>query len=103
MRRDERSPLALVPALIVGGSILAGCWALTVPLNQAVLKLGELQASLAATKGALEQVAKAQPAAATPARRGPDPNKRYTLARNGAPAKGPDTAKVKIFEFSDFQ
>jgi protein-disulfide isomerase len=39
-----------------------------------------------------------------PARAGrPDPDKRYDIAIAGAPTKGPDSAKVKIVEWSDFQ
>jgi hypothetical protein len=102
MARD--SSTGVVPALIVGGSILAGAWAVTNSLDRTADQLDQIKTGLAETQGALEQVASARPAPSqAPARRGPDPNKRYTIARNGAPAKGPDSAKVKIFEFSDFQ
>lgn len=43
-----------------------------------------------------------QAAAAAP-RRGPDPNRVYTIKTDGAPVKGPLTAPVTIAEFSDFQ
>lgn len=42
-------------------------------------------------------------AAAAPPRRGPDPNRVYTIKTAGAPAKGPANAAVTIAEFSDFQ
>ncbi len=94
----------VLPAIIVGASILAGAWAVTKSLDRTTTQLDQIKTGLAETKGALQQIASAKPApSAAPARRGPDPNKRYTIARNGAPAKGPQTAKVKIFEFSDFQ
>ncbi len=43
------------------------------------------------------------PAQAQPRRRGPDPNKVYTIKTAGSPAKGPSNAAVTIAEFSDFQ
>lgn len=102
MARD--TPPAMVSAIIVGASILVAAWAVTKSLDRTTAQLDQIKTGLAETKGALQQVAAARPAPArAPARRGPDPNKRYTIARNGAPAKGPETAKVKIFEFSDFQ
>ncbi len=102
MARDTTP--SLVPAIIVGASILAGAWAVTRSLDGTAAQLDQIKTGLAETKGALQQIASARPApSGAPARRGPDPNKRYKIARNGAPAKGPQTAKVKIFEFSDFQ
>ena len=102
MARDTSPPL--VPAVIVGAAILFAGWAVTKSLDRTTAQLDQIKSGLAETKGALQQIASARPAAAAaPARRGPDPNKRYKLARNNSPAKGPDSAKVKIFEFSDFQ
>ncbi len=43
------------------------------------------------------------PAQAQRPRRGPDPNKAYTIKTAGSPAKGPASAAVTIAEFSDFQ
>ncbi len=92
---------AVGAALIVGGSILAGSWMVQSALDRTSSQLEAIKTGLEQTKSALETVAKGK--AAAPPRRGPDPNKRYTIRNNGAPAKGPHTAKVKIFEFSDFQ
>jgi len=44
-----------------------------------------------------------QAAQAAPPRRGPDPNRVYTIKTAGAPVKGPASAPVTIAEFSDFQ
>jgi hypothetical protein len=98
---------ALLPSIVVGASILVAAWAVTNSLDRTTAQLDQIKTGLAETKGSLEQLASSRPAPSAPAnaprRRGPDPNRRYTIARNGAPAKGPQTAKVKIFEFSDFQ
>jgi len=42
-------------------------------------------------------------AAKTPPRRGPDPNRVYSINTAGAPSKGSPIAEVTIAEFSDFQ
>ena len=103
MAMDTRT--TLLPAIIVGAAVLAAAWAVTGSLNRTTEQLDQIKVGLAETKGALQQIASARPAAARAQapRRGPDPNKRYTIAMNGAPAKGPASAKVKIYEFSDFQ
>ncbi len=103
MARGQISTPTVLAALIVGGSILAGSWMVTSSLDRTAARLDEIKTGLSDTKGALEAVAKARPAANTPPRRGPDPNKRHTVKSAGSPAKGPSTAKVKIVEFSDFQ
>jgi hypothetical protein len=57
-------------------------------------RLGELEARL-------DQVGVRLPARA--ARRGPDPNRVYTVKTHGAPSRGSASAPVTIAEFSDFQ
>ncbi len=102
MAQGQYSTPSVLAAVIVGGSILAAGWMVTSSLDRTATQLGDIKTSLSDTKTALESVAKARPVAAPP-RRGPDPNKRYTVKRDGSPAKGADTAKVKIVEYSDFQ
>ena len=67
-------------------------------------QLEGIRSGLAETRDQLKLVAANTPAAQNaPRRRGPDPNKRYTINTKGSPAKGPSTAKVELVEFSDFQ
>lgn len=62
--------------------------------------LGQIDTRLAQVS---DKVDKLPAQAAQPARRGPDPNRVYTINTKGAPAKGPASAAVTIAEFSDFQ
>jgi protein-disulfide isomerase len=95
---------AVIAAAIIGGSIFAGSMVLKSSLDQTSVQLAEIKNGLAETKQALADAASARPAApARPPRRGPDPDKRYTLNTKGAPIKGSPQAKVQIVEFSDFQ
>jgi outer membrane murein-binding lipoprotein Lpp len=92
----------ILAAVIIGGSVLAGSIILNSSLKETSVKLQGIQTSLAETKEELKTLAANRPAAA-PKRRGPDPNRRYTINTKGAPAKGVRTAQVEIVEFSDFQ
>jgi len=57
-------------------------------------RLGELEARM-------DQIGTRPPAQA--ARRGPDPDRLYTVKTDGAPSRGNASAPVTIAEFSDFQ
>ena len=104
MPRNDDSARALLPSIIIGVAIILGAWAIKSSLDKNADNLDSIRLALADTKQALQQVAQARPPAAGAARGGrPDPTKRYTVKTDGAPAKGPASAKVKIVEFSDFQ
>ena len=101
-------PQVLGAAAIVGVAVIATGLLLgnsmdraTQQLDRAAGGLDDIRAAVADAKDALGNL-QAAPAAAA-ARRGPDPNKRYTVTTKGSPALGPETAGVTIVEFSDFQ
>src|SRR5262245_61396500 len=92
----------LVSALIIGAAVLGGALIIRSALQKTTDQMGEIRLALNDTKQALVAAAQARPAAPS-APSGPDPNRRYTVNTAGAPAKGPNSARVKIVEFSDFQ
>jgi protein-disulfide isomerase len=100
----------LIAAVILGVAVIVGAVLVanalnrvTAQVNSAAAGLQEIKTALADAQKTLQQTARAQPARQPPRRRGPDPNKVYTVPTKGAPIKGPQTAKIKIVEFSDFQ
>ena len=94
---------AIVAVGVIAGSFLVASALdrLTAQVDRATGRLDEIEKAIADAKGALGNLRGAAPAAAP--RRGPDPNKRYEIDLAGVPIKGPETAKVTIVEFSDFQ
>ncbi len=92
----------VLAAAVLGAAILAGSFLIKSSLDAGTSELEGVRTSLADFKGALQAVARPTPAAA-PARRGPDPEKVHSIRTAGAPARGIETAKVTLVEFSDFQ
>jgi type II secretory pathway pseudopilin PulG len=92
----------LVGAIVIAVALLAAGFLVKGAIDRTASRLDAVASGLAETQKALQAVAQAQ---AKPAdnRRGPDPSRRYTVNAAGAPALGPMEARVKIFEFSDFQ
>ena len=92
----------VLAAAILGASIVGGSFLIKSSLDAGTSELEGVRATLGEFKGALQAAARpaAQP---TARRRGPDPDKVHALNTAGAPAKGVQTAKVTLVEFSDFQ
>ena len=92
--------IAVVAAGCQGGGALA-------KLNEQQAQMNEKQeammAELSAIKSELGNVGKAPAAPKPPKPRGPKPDATYKIALGDAYVKGPDTAKITIVEWSDFQ
>jgi protein-disulfide isomerase len=101
--RQESGGNPIIAAVILGVAMVVAALIVKGAVDKTTAQLNGIKLALADTKQALENVARAQPAAraARPGR--PDPNRRYTVNTSGSPAKGPAAAKVKLVEFSDFQ
>ncbi len=97
----NQSQSLVLAAVVLGAAILGGSFLIKSSLDAGTGELAGVRTSLDEVQGALQA---ARPtAAAAPRRRGPDPDKAYTVSTAGSPAKGVETAKVTVVEFSDFQ
>ena len=93
----------VIAAVIIAVALLGGSLLVKGAIDRTVARLDAITAGLAETQKAVQAVAQAQAQKPADNRRGPDPNRRYTVNAAGAPAQGPMEARVKIFEFSDIQ
>ena len=93
--------MPVVAALILGASIVAAAILIQTSIDNAAAQISEVGEAVAAIPAA----APAARAAAAPTRDGrPDPSKHYKINTAGSPGKGgPESAKVTVVEFSDFQ
>ena len=97
---DNNGTSIIVAGTILGLCVLGGAFMLGQSVDGATQELKGMQAAIG--KIQISTVANA-PAAAPAPRRGPDPNKVYKVNVAGAPIMGPDTAKITVAEFADFQ
>ena len=94
----------IVASIVLGLAIVTGSFILKSSMDTssqqlaAVLgEIGEMNAKIAAAPSG------AQPAARPSRPNRPDPSRKYEVDIGSSPAKGPDSAPVKIVEWSDFQ
>jgi hypothetical protein len=100
----DRGPWVLAVVALAAAAILAvgtlGSWRQARRDREAIgARVAALENRVTELSSKIDAVAKA----ATPPRRGPDPNKVYPIRTDGAPVRGPATAPVTIALFSDFQ
>ena len=95
---DRTGIWVVVAAGILGASVVGASFVIQASVDRVT---GELQ-GMRSSMGAVPDAAKAAPRARVRGSR-PDPNRRYTINTEGSPARGPESARVSIIEFSDFQ
>ncbi len=100
-----QAPSLWAPALVVGGAILASGFVIKSSLDDTAVQLDQIRDGIVETRQALTAAVRLQKGGTQPskARRGPDPDKKYTIQTAGRPTKGKAKAKVEIVEFSDFE
>jgi protein-disulfide isomerase len=87
----------IAAALILGASFLGGAYLLAMSIDRGSAQLASLNESL-------KTAAAAPAAAARPSGpRRPDPQKIHKIELGNAPIRGPESAKVTIVEWADFQ
>jgi protein-disulfide isomerase len=94
-----RTTTVVAASLLAG--VLAGCGGNPADIEEIKKGQKDILDKLAALDKTIQQIKTAPPAA--PQRPQVDPNKVYNIPVGTSPAKGPDTAKVTIVEFSDYQ
>lgn len=92
--RGSASTAAIAAALIVAIALLGGSWLMS-------RSMGELRDEVAGLKVAFEKATGQPQEAQVP--KGPDPDERHTVDIQGAPVRGPQSAKITIVAVSDFQ
>ena len=93
----------MVGVAVIAGSLLVAqsLSKVSYQLDRSTERLDEIRSVVAEAKQAIETSRAAPQAARRP--QNPDPNRRFSVKTNGAPAIGPKTAAITIVGFSDFQ
>jgi len=95
--------MLVVAALILGASVVAAAMLIQSSIDKTAVEIAGVRNAVAKIPAAA--AAPAARAAAAPQRaQRPDPSKQYEVNTAGSPSKGgPESAKVTVVEFSDFQ
>ena len=100
----ENGVQMVVAAMILGVCMLGGAFMLSQSVDRLAAQIPQIEGAINSLQTALASGTAAPAKAAAPKpRRGPDPNKVYTVATAGSPTRGPANAKVTLVAFSDFQ
>ena len=91
----------VVSAVILGAAIVASGLLVRSSIDRTASELAGVRTTLADMQSNLRTAAAPAPRPARAER--PDPSQRYRINIAGSPAKGPESAKVTLVEFSDFQ
>jgi protein-disulfide isomerase len=92
----------IVAALILGVAVLAASFVVRSSLEAGTEELAGVRETLGEVQAVLEEVTDGGGRAEARAQR-PDPTERHAVDVAGAPVRGPESAKVTIVEFGDFQ
>ena len=98
---SRRKPDAVSVAILAGLVVLITVAALN--LFETHRQRNEFTDRMTQVLNAVNTRPVANPANSPTRPEGPDPEKVYTVKMQGAPARGPQGAPIKIAEFSDFQ
>ncbi len=101
MGNQSGGPL-IVAALILGVAVLAASFVVRSSLDAGTEELAGVREALGEVQGVLEEATDGGGRAEARSQR-PDPSALHAVDVDGAPVRGPESAKVTIVEFADFQ
>ncbi len=93
----------IVAALILGVAVLAAGFVVRSSLDAGTEELAGVREALGEVQAVLEDATGNGGGRAEARPQRPDPAERHEVALDGAPVRGPESAKVTIVEFGDFQ
>ena len=101
-RESSLGASLIVAACVLAISVVTGSFLIKRSIDDGTQRLDQVLGELKSVSGQLAAAPRAGAPSARPAR--PDPARKYDVAAGDAPTRGgPDTAKIRIVEWSDFQ